>query len=172
MTTQHQGLGLGSPLLNAGAPSAGTDEVQTLTFGGTITGGSILLTVNGIAASVAWSATTATLLANVDAALVAIWGEATAAFTVADSSLSSGIGDLTITYVANMGKLAVPLPTITNNLTGTTPTAAIVETTPGVTATARGCAPGAQLIDTTNKKIYINTGTAIAPTWTVQGSQS
>jgi hypothetical protein len=31
---------------------------------------------------------------------------------------------------------------------------------------------GAQLIDSTNGKIYVNTGTAASPTWTVTGSQS
>lgn len=32
--------------------------------------------------------------------------------------------------------------------------------------------PGAQLIDITNGKQYINTNTAASPTWTVVGSQS
>ncbi len=32
--------------------------------------------------------------------------------------------------------------------------------------------PGSLLIDTTGKKLYINTGTKASPTWTVVGSQS
>jgi len=32
--------------------------------------------------------------------------------------------------------------------------------------------PGCLLSDTTNKKLYINTGTLAAPTWTVVGTQS
>jgi len=53
------------------------------------------------------------------------------------------------------------------------PTGAIVETTPGVTAFARVEAGTGRLAsDTTNGKLYINTGTALAPTWTVVGSQS
>lgn len=32
-------------------------------------------------------------------------------------------------------------------------------------------AVGAQLIDTTNGKLYINTGTQASPTWTVVGTQ-
>jgi hypothetical protein len=32
--------------------------------------------------------------------------------------------------------------------------------------------PGSLLVDTTNKKAYINTGTKASPTWTVVGSQS
>lgn len=52
------------------------------------------------------------------------------------------------------------------------PSVAVVETTPGVTATGRGAGCGTQLNDTTNGKAYINTGTTVAPTWTVIGSQS
>jgi len=53
------------------------------------------------------------------------------------------------------------------------PSGAIVETTPGVTAFARAEAGIGRLAsDTTNGKLYINTGTALAPTWTVVGSQS
>jgi len=32
--------------------------------------------------------------------------------------------------------------------------------------------PGCLLIDTTNKKLYINTNTKASPTWTVVGTQS
>lgn len=32
-------------------------------------------------------------------------------------------------------------------------------------------APGALLVDTTNKKLYINTNTLASPTWTVVGTQ-
>lgn len=53
------------------------------------------------------------------------------------------------------------------------PTVAVAITTPGVTATGRnqgGC--GQLLIDSTNGVLYINTGTAPAPTWTKVGTQS
>lgn len=46
------------------------------------------------------------------------------------------------------------------------PSVAVVETTPGVTATFRGnCFPGQPLADTTGAKLYVNEGTAIAPSW-------
>lgn len=48
------------------------------------------------------------------------------------------------------------------------PVAAVVETTPGVTATGRGAAIGSLLTDTTNGTIYVNSGTYAAPTWTAQ----
>ena len=81
------------------------------------------------------------------------------------------VGDLTVTFVAALGKRAVPLMTANySSLTGGT--VAVAETTPGVNASARGAPKGATLTDTTNGKQYINTGTAAAPTWTVVGSQS
>jgi hypothetical protein len=60
----------------------------------------------------------------------------------------------------------------TNALTGTSPTLAIVETTPGVDATHRGLGAGEYVTDVTNNKLYVNTGTSMAPTWTVVGAQS
>ena len=40
------------------------------------------------------------------------------------------------------------------------------------TTYANVAAVGAQLIDTTNAKLYINTGTIAAPVWTVVGTQT
>ena len=162
------------PYENAGVPGAGTSEVQTLTIGGTPTGGTFKLAFDGQTTEpITWSATDATLVANIDAALEALTNIGTSGVTVADSTLTSGIGDATITFGGNLAKLAVNTITVANNsLTGTAPTLAVVETTPGVTATFRGAKIGALVTDTTNGKLYINTGTALAPTWTVVGSQS
>lgn len=169
------GGGLGTPLTNAGVPGAGTNEVQTLTIGGTPTGGTFKLTFDGFTtAAITWSATNATLIANVDAALEALPNIGTGGVTCADSTLTAGIGDLTITFAGtNTAKKAQPLITVANNsMTGTAPTAAVAETTPGVDATFRSAPKGALVVDTTNGKLYINTGTAGAPTWTVAGTQS
>lgn len=59
----------------------------------------------------------------------------------------------------------------------------IISNVPGIgimiayaaTSTAAGTvgfAPGAILMTTTTNKLYVNTGTAAAATWTVAGSQS
>jgi hypothetical protein len=159
---------------NAGAPSAGTSEVQTLTIGGTPTGGTFKLRFDGYTtAAITWSATNNTLIANIQAALRALANVGAAGVTVADVDLASGIGSVTITFGGNLAKMAVATITVANNsLTGTSPTVAVAETTPGVTATARGAALGALCVDTTNKKLYINTGTALNPTWTVVGTQT
>jgi len=165
----------GYEYMNAGAPGAGTDEVQTLTIGGTPDGGTFKLAYDGhTTAAITWTgADDAGLIAAVDAALEALPNIGTGGVTCADGTLTDGIGTITITFGGNLTKLAVPTITVANNsLTGTSPTLAVAETTPGVTATARGAAKGAILQDTTNGVLYINTGTALAPTWTKVGTQS
>lgn len=165
----------GAPILNAGAPVGGTDEVQTLTIGGTPTGGTFKLAFEGYtSAAITWSSTNATLLANINTALRALPSLGASEITAAAGSLTAGIGTVTLTFGGNRGKQAISslISVADNSLTGTAPTLAVAETTPGVDATGRGAAPGAQLVDTTNKKAYINTGTALAPTWTVVGTQS
>lgn len=159
---------------NAGVPGAGTDEVQTLTIGGTPTGGTFTLTYEGFTtAPIAWTATDATLVANIDAALGALQSIGGASnVTTAAGTVSSGIGTITITFVAALGKQAVSLIVADDDLlTGTSPTAVVTETTPGVTAAGRGSAKGALMTDVTNGVLYINTGTAAAPTWTKVGAQ-
>lgn len=168
-----EGVGYGGALTNAGAPSAGTDEVQTLTIGGTPEGGTFKLALGGtlITGAITWSATNATLIANIDAALEAILG--TGSVTTAEDTITDGIGTITITFTGAYGKMAVPTLTVyDNSLTGTSPTLAVAETTPGVSATGRGAPKGAKLVDTTNGIDYINSGTASAPTWVKTGTQS
>jgi hypothetical protein len=158
------------PLSNAGAPAAGTDEVQTLTIGGTPTGGTFKLAFAGFETEpIAWNATNNTLRDNVDAALEALPNIGSGGVTVAVGTMTAGIGTLTITFIAANGKKAQPTITVANNaLEGTAPTLAVEETTPGVDATFRGAGKGALLIDTTNGTLYQNTGTAAAPTWTAR----
>lgn len=164
----------GRPALSAGAPVAGTDEVQTITFGGTPTGGTFKLAFQGqTTAAITWSATNATLIANIDAALEALGNIGVGGVTTAVGTMTAGIGTATVTFTGAVGKMAVDTMTVANNsLTGTSPTIAVAETTPGVDATARGAAKGAKLIDTTNAIDYINTGTPAAPTWTKVGTQT
>lgn len=157
----------------AGAPVAGTDEIQTLTIGGTPTGGSFTLTFEGFTtAAIAWTATDATLIADIQAKLEALPNIGTGNLLVTDTTMTSGIGNATLTFRVAMGKKAVGLVVATNSLTGTSPTVVVADTTPGVDASARGAPIGGTLTDTTNGKLYINTGTPAAPTWTVVGAQT
>jgi hypothetical protein len=158
-----------------GAVSAGTDEVQTLTIGGTPTGGTFTLSFQGaVTAPIAWSATNATLVGNIDAALGALRTVGGAAnVTTAVGTMTAGIGTITITFVAALGKLAVPtIEVVSNDLTGTAPTVAVAETTPGVTATLRGVAKGTLAMRSDTGVLYANTGTETAPTWTAVGAQT
>lgn len=164
---------LARPRYTAGAPTAGTTEVQTLTIGGTPDGGSFTLTFRGrTTAAIDWTATDNDLIAAVDAALEALDVIGTGGITAADGTLTSGIGTITLTFAGVNAKKAQPLIVANNSLTGTSPTVAVTETTPGVDASHRGAAKGAPLVDTTNGKQYINTGTNRVPVWTVVGSQS
>ncbi len=58
-------------------------------------------------------------------------------------------------------------PNTTDNHYGPIPHAGAPDGT-----TAVGARKGALLVDTTNAKLYINTGTDTSPTWTVVGTQS
>lgn len=154
----------------AGAPTAGTDEIQTLTIDAT--GGTFKLAYDGqITADITWSATNNTLRDRVDTALEALSNVGAGQVTTAVGTMTNGVGTLTITFTGTLAKKNVSLITVnTNALTGTA-TLSIATTTPGVDASARGAVIGALLTDTTNGKLYITT-TANPPTWGVVGSQS
>lgn len=161
------------PLRVAGVPSAGTSEVQTITFGGTPTGGTFTLTFEGFTtAAISWSATNSTLVANIDAALEALPNIGTGGVTTAVGTMTAGIGTITVTFAGNLAKKAVGLMTAASSLTGTSPTLAVAETTPGVNPTFPGAGVGQLVVDETNAKLYINTGTALSQTWTVAGTQT
>lgn len=159
-------------LSGSAAPVNGTDEIQTVTIGGTPEVASTFkLTYDGWTTSaITWSGTTGTLIANVDAALEALPNIAASEVTTADVNLSSGTGTFTVTFVNGLGKLNVPLMTGGSFLQSTgaasTGTISVATTTPGVDATGRGAPTGTRYNRTSNGVDYINTGTALAPTWT------
>lgn len=168
------GPAVGGIIPVAGVPSAGTSEVWTLTIGGTPTAGTFRVIFGGeTSGAITWSATNNTLLSNINTALDAMNVFGAGDLVASDSSLTAGIGALLLTFSANRAKEAIASAiTVSSALTGTDPTLAIEETTAGVTATARGMGKGVIATDTTNGILYINTGTAIAPTWTKVGTQS
>lgn len=162
--------GSGGVYVNAGAPSAGTSEVQTITFGGTPTGGTFKLAFEGRrTADISWSATNNTLRDNVDAALEALSNIGTGNVTTAVGTMTAGIGTLTVTFAGTLATKAVSTITVdTNALTGTSPTIAVAETTPGVSATGRGAAKGQLLVNSSAGTLFVNTGTPSSPVWTAQ----
>jgi len=164
----------GAILLNAGAPTAGTNEVQTLTIGGTPTGGTFKLTYDGFQTpAITWTATDATLVSRINTALDALGNGAASAIVATAGTVSSGIGTILLTFSGDpLAKRAVNLMTAQSSLTGTAPTLAIAETTPGVDVSYRGSIKGQLLTDTTNGIVYVNTGTAAVPVWTKVGTQT
>src|SRR3954464_11821503 len=90
---------MGAPQQFAGAPVAGTDEVQTITIGGTPTSGTFRLTFEGFTTGdITWSATNATLVANIDAALEALDNIGTGGVVTAVATMTAGIGTATVTF--------------------------------------------------------------------------
>jgi hypothetical protein len=154
----------------AGAPTNGTNEVDTLAIQSSTSGGTFTITVAGGRTThpIAWSATNATLVANVDAALEALPNIGTGGVTTAVGTMTAGIGTITITF--NGAKTAatdVPALSIgTNSLTGgAAPT--LTTTTAGVAATYKDARPGTILVDNTTPGLYFNTSaTQGAPAWT------
>lgn len=160
--------GTPGPYEVSGAPVNGTDEVQTLTIGGTPTGGTFKLNFEGfVTSAITWSSTDNTLLSNINTAFNALASLGTSGCVATAGTLSSGIGTILLTFGANRGRQAIGsvIGVTSNALTGSSPTLAVAETTPGVDATARGAAAGASLVDSTNGIRYFNAGTALAPTW-------
>lgn len=152
----------------AGAPVAGTDEVQTLTIGGTPTGGTFKISFGGkVTGAITWSATNATLLANIQAAIDAAYGTNSA--VAAAVALTAGIGTISLTFSGvNHRKKAQSLASaVENAMTGTAPTAVIAETTPGVDASFRSQGTGFTIVRQDTGQIYSNSSTTQnAPTWT------
>ena len=158
-----------------GAPVAGTNEVQTLTFGGTPTGGTFKLTFDAFTTSaISWSATNATLVSNIDTALGALTSVGGVAnVTTAVGTMTAGIGTITVTFTGTLAKKDVgTISVFSNSLTGTSPTLGVTVTTPGVDATHRTAPQGALMTDDEGT-LYINTGaTEGATAWVVVGTQT
>jgi hypothetical protein len=151
-----------------GVPVAGTNEVQTLTIGGTPTAGSFQLGLEGRnTASITWSNVNATLLSAMNTALDAAFGTGSVVATA--GTLAAGIGTVILTFGAVYARRAVSTITTVSALTGTAPTLAVAETTPGVDATYRGARTGSTIVNTQTGKVYSNESTtAGAPTWVIQ----
>lgn len=153
----------------AGVPSSGTSEVDTITIGGTPTAGTFTITIadGRTTGAITWSATNATLIANIDTALERLAQVGTGGVTTAEASLTAGIGTITLTFTGKNAKRDFPALSVTSSLTGTSPTLAIATTTPGVEATYRTAPTGTLLVDTSTPTLYQNVSTtANSPTWT------
>lgn len=173
-----EGSGYGRPLQNAGVPGAGTNEVQLLTYTA-IGAGSNVATAGTFKVAFDGYRTTA-LAFNVSAADLIIALNLLPSINAAGVSATLGAGPprvYTVTFDGgNMAKLAVPLFTIVDNLltdAAVLPVNVVVTASvEGVTAAGRSAPKGALMTDTTNGKLYQNSGTALAPVWGLVGVQA
>lgn len=156
----------------AGAPSNGTSEIDTLTIQTSTSAGTFTISVTNSrpTAAITWSATDATLIANIQAALVAHPVIGTGGAVVTAGTGTSGIGTYLITLGGKNGRQDFPALSIgTNALTGgTAPT--LTTTTAGVAGTFTNALTGALLEDTTNGELYQNiSAVAGSPNWQYRG---
>jgi hypothetical protein len=153
-------------LVSDGVPTAGTDEVQTLTTSGTVTAGTFRLSFGGfMTGTIAWNATTSvveTALNN----LPSCGAGGTASVGVAVTGGAFPGTAFTVTFSgANVAKKVQPLLVLhRNDLTGGG-TVVIAEQTPGVDAFGRGAPDGAQAINGQTGVLYFNAGSANLPVW-------
>jgi hypothetical protein len=131
--------------------AAGTDEVQTLTQSGTISGGTYTLTVLGATtAPIAWNASISVVQAAIRAAIAADANLSDAYKEIGDDITVTGGAfpgaALTITY---NGEIGADVPAITANtasLTGSTPGITVATTTPGVSGATDGRSSTANIV--------------------------
>lgn len=140
-----------SPILNAGAPNAGTDSVQTITVSTPGAPFKITFPLNKrVSANIARDATAE----DVQEALIALPG-----ITEGDVECTGGPlddDDVVCHFMGQLGRKHIP-PMTTNSAQVT-----IANTTPGVDATQRSAPQNSILIDTTTGNIYRNSGTQYA----------
>jgi hypothetical protein len=158
----------------ATTPSAGTNCIQTLTFGATITGGTFKLAFDGrTTAAITWVGTNATLVSNIDAALEALSTVGTGGVTTTAGTIVNGAGGtVTVTHTGDRAKQVVPAMTVANNsMTGADHALANAITTPGVEADGRIVPKGSLCVALDTGVWYANTGTPPNPTWVKVSSQ-
>ena len=158
----------------AAAPGAnGVAQVETTPIVGNITGdGNATFTITGagitgspVAISVpvlngdtpTVTAAKAAVVVNANAAVSALYVASSSVANFLLTAIKSAANDATLNIAYTNG-----------TCTGLTPDATSDDTTAGVLGDFRGVDAGAFLVDTTNKKVYKNTGTAYIPVWTLQ----
>jgi spore germination protein YaaH len=161
------------PYTIAAAPTSGVAQVETTPIVGTITGdGNATFTITGTGITGSPLAISVPVLngdtPTVVAAKAAVVVNATAA-VAALYVASSVAADFKLTAIkAEANDATLNIAYTNGTCTGLTPDATSDNTTAGVLGDFRGLDAGAYLVDTTNKKVYKNTGSAYVQTWTLQ----
>ena len=157
----------------AAAPTSGVAQVATATIVGTVTlaGNATFTLTSALVTGSPLAIPVAVALddtAKIVAAKAAAVFNATAAVSAHYVATSDG-ANLILTAIKSAANDATLNIAYTNGTcTGLTPDATSTATTAGVLGDFRGIDNGAYLVDTTNKKIYKNTGSPAVPIWVVQ----
>lgn len=164
--------GLGGMLSKAGVPTSGVAQVETATVVGTITGSgdatftitSALVTGSPLAVSVAVLADdTATIVAG----KAAVTLNATAAVSAHFTASAVGATLLLTAKKAAANDATLNIAFTNGTCAGLTPNATSADTTAGVKADWRGVDKGQRVVNSSTNDIYINSGTANVPVWTL-----
>ena len=165
-------IAVGGPLSKAGAPTTGVAQVETATVVGTISGdGNATFTVTAAGMAGSPLAISVAVLNGDTATVVAVKARATLAAnaTIAALFVVGGAGaDVALTARRSAANDATLNIAFTNGTcTGLTPNATSTNTTAGVKGDWIGADSGQYCLDSTNNAIYINSGTALVPVWTL-----
>lgn len=154
-----------------GVPTNGVNDVQIITFGGTITGATFRLRCRGQnTAPITWSSTNNTLRDRIDSALEALGGVGAGQVTTTVGTMTSGIGTILVEFTGTLAKLAMPLIAVSDNsLTESDPedpgTITVTRSVLGVSATLRSAATGDWLENVLNGGFYVNVGASPIAQW-------
>lgn len=156
-------------LTSHGEPDDGTDSVQSLTFDDNITGGTFRLKFGiKVTSPITWSATTDTLLHNVESALCQLSSIGVGGAHVSDAgAMESGHGTANVVFDGSKtAKLDVPaLSVYSNSLTGSTHSVSAAVIDEGVTADGRSFGAGSLCVDLDALKFYVNNGEKVNVDW-------
>jgi hypothetical protein len=166
------GLALSGALTKAGAPTSGVAQVETAVVVGTITqAGNATFTITSAIVSGSPLAVSVAVALDDTAAIVASKAAVTLNATAAISvHFVATVDDENLILTArksaaNDGTLNIAYDNDT--CTGLTPDASSDNTTAGVLGDYRGVPKGTTFLDTTNARVYRNTGDENVATWTV-----
>lgn len=142
------------------APVAGTNEVQTITRTGLPTAGTFKLGYRyDQTTALNWNAT-ATEIRDALRALNEVQADGVSGVTGGPIQTTPAV----VTFGGHLGVADVQLLSVVNvNLVGGG--YAVTVTTPGVDATLRGHGKGTVVVTDDTGKMYVNEGTATAPSW-------
>jgi hypothetical protein len=165
--------GLGGMLSKAGVPTSGVRQVETATAAGTLSGASGDVSVIVTAAGLTGSPLTV-LVPTTTGDTAAVWAGKVRTVLAADAAIAAffDVSGTTTAIVLTAKKAAANDATMNIALangtsTGVTAAPTSVDTTAGVKADWRGVDHGQRVVNSSTNDIYINTGSANSPTWTL-----